>query len=188
MKLLVNKEQRNELETLREQLTSYMEKLQDQVDYGLITQEERYRLLCQRFGSSYQQTLREINQLLHTKKSMNQPILALLTLICVSSLFIVSFSPTGLALSETKTLVVDEVITAQQNSTLRTQQEYYITALSVQLIQEAPNIYITHASGTSLLFETATNTCVGCQQLYKPPLTIHVIDGGAVHIRTISYT
>ncbi|MFT4250249.1 MAG: hypothetical protein ACMXYD_02725 [Candidatus Woesearchaeota archaeon] len=180
--------EREELRTLRENLVNRMNELQDQEDQGLITAQERYEKLQEEYGEDYQESLSELNTLLHANKQEHKilprtliagMLAVLLVAFAISAYF--TISPTGLAVFEsTQEIRLDKTLHPGQNTILELPET--TTIRNIQLTKQ-----------TTLTLEDATreftlykNRCVGCGQKITAPYLLTNTGEEATTIQTIT--
>lgn len=183
--------ERADLREMREAIVTRMHDLQDRVDAGTLTDEQRYAQLRNEFGEHYHQTLAQINELLHEKKpcSLDKRLPALvgaILLLAVAVTAVLGPAATGATVAETRTAKLDVALADGQTTRLDLAQTSTITGLDLQAAETSSyTLTLEDATGKHELLKDGA--CTGCGETYHAPYLLSAQTDGVVHLTRISY-
>ena len=189
----MNASEQEELAQLREQITTRMHELQQDVDELRIHADQREEQLKQEFGEDFRETLRSLNELLSHQPSTQAPAnTALAAFVATLVGFVLlattlnAFALTGAATSTHTTALNLEL---SEETPLPLYNHFTLHAIHADVQATNYTLYLRdgHAEHEIQRLQDNQLTCTGCGETYRPPFTLRVETDGQATINAITH-
>ena len=190
---MLSGDEREELKRMRDVLAERMHRLDEQVNYGQLSLDDKHHALSAEFGQDYKETLTSINQMLHEKQQSHHVvphkhltfIIALVAVAFAASLMLSAFSPSLTGQVVNTQLIITEQVPVRLAWDVPTQikevsAHYEGTGSAELIVQDATGAH------TLLAIQNGAVDCVGCGITVKAPVLFEMQGEGTITITSLT--